>query len=81
MTLLFLAVFVSAASLDFCHANYVMAVGSRRPWKAAGWSVLQWCSGMVCFVVALKVTLWVLPAEALGLATGTLISVKRAKIT
>jgi hypothetical protein len=77
---LFLLVFVSAASLDYCHSRYIMAVQQRWAWRAAGWSMLGWCSGIVGFFVAVKVTMWVLPAEALGLGAGTLLSVKRAKL-
>lgn len=75
---LFLLVFVSATMLDFCHGSYIIAVGKRLPYRAAGWSILTWCSGLVGFLVAVKVTLWVLPAEALGTALGTVLSVKRA---
>ncbi len=75
---LFCLVFVSATCLDFCAANYIMAVEGRSAWKASVWSTLQWFSSAVGFVVAIKVSLWALPAEVLGLATGSYLSVWRA---
>ena len=78
--LLFPLVFLATASLDFCHAQYVMAV-EKLSYKAPLWSVAQWCCGLLGFLVALKVTLWVLPAEALGLATGSMLAIWRAKGT
>lgn len=78
--LLFITVFISAVLLDFCHARYIMAVESRAAGMAALWSSLQWCSGVVGFLVAVKVSLWALPAEAVGLALGTWLSVRRAKL-
>ncbi len=70
-------VFFTSMALDYCHTNFVLAVERRAAYAAALWSVLQWCAGLVGFLVAVKVTLWVLPAEALGLALGTIISIKR----
>lgn len=75
---LFLTVFVSAACLDFCCSNYIMAVEARKAYRAALWSSLQWLAGIVGFLVAVKVSLWALPAEVSGLACGTLLSVRRA---
>jgi len=75
---LFLVVFVSATCLDYCHGNYIMAVEDRKAYHAALWSSLQWCAGVVGFLVAVKVSLWALPAEVAGLAVGTVLSIKRA---
>lgn len=75
--LLGILVFVVAATLDFAHANYVRAVQLRRPYWAALWSVCQWAAGTTAFVIAVKVSLWLLPLEAAGLALGTILGVKR----
>jgi hypothetical protein len=77
---LFLVVFVSATCLDYCHGNYIMAVEKREAWYAALWSSLQWCAGVIGFLVAVKISLWALPAEVLGLTVGTVLSVRRASV-
>lgn len=76
-----LLVFCSAACLDFCHANYVMAVDDLSEVRTAFWSSLQWLAGLVGFVIAVKVTLWVLPAEVAGLALGSVLAIRRRKRT
>lgn len=74
---LFLLVFIGATCVDYCHANYNMAVEKRDALRASGWSILQWCGSLIGFVVAVKVSLWALPAEAAGLALGTYLAVRR----
>lgn len=76
MVLLGLLVFASSAAIDFAHAKYAYAREAGCRWCAAGWSIVQWSAASVGFVVAVRVSLWLLPAEALGLACGTLIAVK-----
>lgn len=76
MILLGLLVFASSAAIDYAHARYAYARDAHRRWSAANWSALQWCAASVGFVVAVKVSLWLLPAEALGLWVGTLVAVK-----
>lgn len=71
-----LLVFCSAVALDYCATQYVRAVGSSHVNRAAMWSVLQWASSLVGFLVAFKVTLWMLPVEALGLWVGTQVSMR-----
>ncbi len=72
-----LAVFTSSVSIDFAGTRYVQAVRDDRRLRAATWSVLQWCAATVGFVVAVKVSLWLLPLEAAGLFVGTLLAVRK----
>lgn len=76
MTLLLvgIAVFLSSACIDVANTHYVLAVTALAPHRAARWSVLQWAASLVGFLVAVKVTLWMLPVEMLGLYAGTLLS-------
>src|SRR5512144_1196408 len=73
--LLCLLVLVSATLIDFAHARCVVAIAQRAPYRAALWSLLQWAGATVGFIVAVKVTFWVLPFEALGLYIGTVVAV------
>lgn len=79
IVLLAIAVFFSAAFLDFCNTRYVMAVANNDAHRAGLWSVLQWTSSLLGFLIVVKVTMWLLPIEALGLYFGTWLSM-RAKI-
>lgn len=71
-------VFCATCALDFAHANYVIAVNARRRVRAASWSVAQWGASMVGFIVAFKVSLYLIPFEAAGLFVGTLLAVPKA---
>jgi hypothetical protein len=64
-------VFFSAVGIDFANTRYVQAVGEKDTHRAARWSVLQWLSSLVGFIVAVKITMWMLPVEMLGLYVGT----------
>lgn len=70
------AVFLSAAMIDYANTKYVLAVGARKTHLAARWSVLQWISSLVGFIVAVKLTLWMLPVEMAGLYVGTYLSLR-----
>lgn len=72
--------FVSAMAIDWANTRYVLAVGRGDRIVAANWSVLQWCASLVGFLVAIKITLWMLPLELLGLWCGTLLSMRDAKV-
>ncbi len=74
-----LLVFCATCALDFAHTRYVMAVHDRKRHRAAAWSVLQWMAATIGFVVAVKVSLYLLPFEALGLYAGTLLAVPKEK--
>jgi hypothetical protein len=77
--LIALLVTVTMAGVDFCHARYTRALLSGRVVHAAIWSVGQWGAATVGFVVALKISVWYLPFEALGLFMGTLLGARRFK--
>jgi hypothetical protein len=77
--LLCFLVLVSATLIDFAHARCVVAIAERAPYRAALWSLLQWAGATVGFIVAVKVTFWVLPFEALGLYVGTVVAVATSK--
>lgn len=72
-----LLVTATMAAVDYCHANYNGAINARRTIEAALWSVGQWGAASVGFVVAVKVSMWYLPFEALGLFVGTILGVRR----
>lgn len=83
-----LLVFVCSCLVDFAHARYVQSVHQtsiareyqerqKARHHAAAWSLGQWMSATVGFVVAVKLTLWALPFEAAGLYLGTLIGIPR----
>ncbi len=46
---------------------------------AARWSVVQWAAASVGFVVAVRVSIWLLPFEGLGLWLGTMLGGTRAE--
>ncbi len=77
--LLAVLVFVASVAIDFCHAWYVDAVVALNGPRAGLASAAQWLAGTVGFVVAIKVSLWLLPFECLGLYVGTRLAVYRLK--
>lgn len=72
-----LLVFVTAAGIDYAHGRYLRAFASGHSLAAASWSVAQWTAGTIAFVVAVKVSMLLIPLEAAGLFVGTLLAVKR----
>jgi hypothetical protein len=78
-TLIGLAVFLSAFMVDAANARYVQAVNRLDTHRAAGWSVMQWTASVVGFVVAVKISFWMLPVEALGLYAGTWYSLHKSQ--
>lgn len=66
-----LIVFASSFAIDLANTNFVQQVQNRNAFSAAMWSVVQWGASVVGFVIAIKISFWYLPIEALGLATGT----------
>lgn len=72
-------VLICAAAIDYAHAKYVAALGEAARWRAANWSVLQWAAGSVGFVAIVKISIWLLPFEALGLYLGTMLAVRPAR--
>jgi len=74
--LLCLVVLLSATLIDYAHARCVVAIADRAPHRAAIWSLVQWGGATVGFIIAVKVTFWVLPFEAAGLYAGTLLAIR-----
>ncbi len=71
-----LLVTVTMGTVDYAHARYSLAMadvrrGEPARHRAARWSVVQWAAASVGFVVAVKVSIWFLPMEAVGLYLGT----------
>lgn len=74
--LLAAAITLSMATVDFAHARYSRALtrvelGEESPHVPARWSVLQWVAATASFVVAIRVSLYLLPFEGLGLYLGS----------
>lgn len=76
IALLCALVFASATAIDFAHARYAAARDRHRAHLAARWSVAQWSAATVGFVVAVRVSLWILPFEVAGLYLGTWLGVR-----
>lgn len=74
--LLCFIVLLSATLIDYAHARCVVAIADRAPHRAALWSIVQWGGATVGFIIAVKVTFWVLPFEAAGLYIGTMLAVR-----
>lgn len=62
---------IASACIDFASARYFRAMEDKDVHRAARWSVGQWVPAAVGFVVAVKVSMWLLPFEAIGLYLGT----------
>lgn len=77
--LLAILVFFTMAGVDFCHAKYVRAMLAGKALPAAFWSVGQWMAASVGFVIAVKVSMWYLIFEAMGLFVGSLLGTLRMK--
>lgn len=80
-----IAVTASMATVDFAHARYWATMKdfhvSQRRWNVRGalWSIAQWGAGAAAFYVNVKVSLWFLPFEGLGLLIGTLLGSRRSR--
>lgn len=77
--LLAILVTLTMGALDYCHARYTRAMMDGHTIAASFWSVGQWSAASVGFVVAVKVSMWYLPFEAIGLFVGTLLGARRVK--
>jgi hypothetical protein len=68
---------VTMACVDYAHARYNHALADARrgvvgaEHRAGCWSVGAWIPATICFVVAVKVSLWMLPFETIGLYVGS----------
>lgn len=75
MVALALLVFVASATISYCATRQDDAL--RPPVRrvaAANWGVLSWMGAIVGFVVAVKISMWVLIVEGLGLWLGTYVA-------
>lgn len=81
MTSVLLAILVTCtmAALDYCHARYTRCMLAGKALAASLWSVGQWMAASVGFVVAVKVSVWYLPFEAVGLFIGSYLGARRMK--
>lgn len=77
--LIAILVTASMAGVDFCHARYVREMMDGRVYHAGFWSVGQWSAASIGFVVAVKISMWYLPFEAVGLFLGTILGGRRVK--
>lgn len=77
--LLAILVTLTMIGVDYCHARYTRAMMAGRVLPSALWSVGQWCAATAGFVIAVKVSMWYLPFEALGLFIGTVLGAQRIK--
>ncbi len=64
-------VFTAALLIEFCATRYIQKVQEDARLSAVLWGLGQWTSATFIFVMAVKVSLWYLPLEALGIALGT----------
>lgn len=68
--------FASALTYDWVEASYVRAVADLEPHRAARMSVAMYGVGCVGFFVTLKISLWYMGPEILGLYAGSLLAVR-----
>lgn len=73
--LLMLLVFVSAVAWDFAIANYNLALKDLKGHAAGLWSIAAYIVGAIGFVLAVKVTLWIMVPEAIGMYIGTRLAI------
>lgn len=66
-----LVAFSTMFVVDAAHFRYVAAVARHDRVRAARWSVLQGAASAVGFVLAVKVTVWVVLFELAGLWAGS----------
>jgi hypothetical protein len=72
-----LVVALSFATMDYCAAKYVRAMIDAKRHVSARWAVAQWAASAVGFVLVIKVTLWLMPFEAVGIYVGSWLGSKR----
>ncbi len=81
--LLAVLVTLTMGAVDFAHARYALAMMRVRRGEhqalhvAARWSVVQWGAASIGFIVSVKVSMWLLPFEGLGLYLGTMLGGRR----
>lgn len=81
IALLALAVFASAAALDYCAARYNREISRPEPSPhgAARWSIAMYVVGAVGLLAVVRVDLWLMIPEAAGLYAGTWFAASRVR--
>jgi hypothetical protein len=74
--LLALATFLAALAGDVVEAYFVRAVADLQAHRAARMSVAMYAVGCVGWFICVKVSLWYMLPEVLGLYAGSLIAVR-----
>ncbi len=77
LALLAVAVFAMSAAIDYCDCRCTLAVTAREPNAAALWSILQYVLGAAGFIMVVKVSLWLMVPECLGLLVGTRLALRK----
>lgn len=77
LALLAVAVFTMSATIDYCDCRCTIAVVARKPNAAAFWSIAQYVLGAAGFVMVIKVSLWLMVPEGLGLFVGTRLALRK----
>jgi len=70
-------VFCMSAAIDYCDCRCTMSVMAREPNAAAFWSIVQYVLGAAGFVMVVKVSLWLMVPECLGLLVGTRLALRK----
>jgi hypothetical protein len=70
-------VFCMSAAIDYCDCRCTLAVTARDPNAAALWSILQYVLGAAGFIMVVKVSLWLMVPECLGLLVGTRLALRK----
>lgn len=74
---LVILVFFGAFALDYADAKNKLAVQERRAHAAARWSITMYLVGMVGFMAVLRVSMWLVIPECLGLYAGSWLAVRK----
>lgn len=72
------AVFAVAALFDYADTQNKLAIEARDPHRAARWSVAMYLLGAVGVLSVIKVSLWFMVPECLGLYIGSVVGVSGA---
>lgn len=70
-------VFLLAAVLDIADTQHKIAIEHRDAHAAARWSVAMYLLGLVGLVGLLRVSLWLVVPEAVGLYLGSVFAIRR----
>jgi cytochrome c-type biogenesis protein CcmH/NrfF len=74
--LLALATFFAAAAGDVVEAYFVRSVADLDPHQAARMSVAMYCIGCVGWYITIRISLWYMIPEVLGLYVGSVVAIR-----